>query len=124
MPDLRLWATTVTSHDLPSLPGVDVRHFTIPLRCAPHVLEELRPALERAKAEIKGYASDSGVPAPGDGLQVKRLRHGGQGHTAPWPPDCRQCGRKVARVLRNFGVGSTSKVMFLLHVLNVILIRF
>ena len=111
VPDLRLWITTIRSDNLPTLPGMDVRHFAIPLRCAPPVLRVLQPALERFKAEgmTQGYASGGGVPAPGDGLDVKVLRHGGPGHAARWPADCRQCGLDVARELRRFGVGTTGK---------------
>ncbi|XP_070184187.1 uncharacterized protein [Littorina saxatilis] len=50
--------------------------------------------------------SDSGVPAPGDGLRVIRLSHHGNAHRGRWPVECQQCGKEVAVELRRLGVGS------------------
>ncbi|XP_070203614.1 uncharacterized protein [Littorina saxatilis] len=63
------------------------------------------PVIHRFK--VHDY-SDSGVPAPGDGLSVIRLSHHGNAHTGRWPVDCAQCGQDIAAVLRRLGVGRSA----------------
>ncbi|XP_070203697.1 uncharacterized protein [Littorina saxatilis] len=101
VPHLYLWCATVYNDDIP--PALQTQVFTVPLRSAPAVLREIQPVIE--EYPVHDY-SDSGVPAPGDGLSVIRLTHHGNAHTGRWPVDCAQCGQDIAAVLRRLGVGS------------------
>ncbi|XP_070203707.1 uncharacterized protein [Littorina saxatilis] len=101
VPHLYLWCASVYNDDIP--PALQTQVFTVPLRSAPAVLREIQPVIHRYP--VYDY-SDSGVPAPGDGLSVIRLSHHGNAHTGRWPVDCAQCGQDIAAVLRRLGVGS------------------
>ncbi|XP_070188591.1 uncharacterized protein [Littorina saxatilis] len=103
VPGLHLWAAGVRHDAIP--PSLRPEPLTVPLRCAPSVLREVQTAVGRMTGGIHNY-SDSGVPAPGDGLRVIRLSHHGNAHTGRWPAECRQCGKEVAAELRRLGVGS------------------
>ncbi|XP_070183023.1 uncharacterized protein [Littorina saxatilis] len=103
VPGLHLWAAGVYHTDIP--PSLRPEPLTVPLRCAPSVLREVQTAVGRYQGIVHNY-SDSGVPAPGDGLRVIRLSHHGNAHTGRWPAECRQCGKEVAAELRRLGVGS------------------
>ncbi|XP_070208000.1 uncharacterized protein [Littorina saxatilis] len=103
VPGLHLWAAGVLHTDIP--PSLQPEPLTVPLRCAPSVLREVQPAVGRLTARIHNY-SDSGVPAPGDGLRVIRLSHHGNAHRGRWPVECQQCGKEVAAELLRLGVGS------------------
>ncbi|KAK7106665.1 hypothetical protein V1264_017893 [Littorina saxatilis] len=100
VPHLYLWCAGVLNRDIP--PALQTQVFTVPLRSAPAVLREIQPVIHRYP--VNDY-SDSGVPAPGDGLSVIRLSHHGNAHTGRWPLDCAQCGHDIAAVLRRLGVG-------------------
>ncbi|XP_070202895.1 uncharacterized protein [Littorina saxatilis] len=100
VPHLYLWCAGVLNRDIP--PALQTQVFTVPLRSAPAVLREIQPVIHRFN--VHDY-SDSGVPAPGDGLSVIRLSHHGNAHTSRWPVDCAQCGQDIAAVLRRLGVG-------------------
>ncbi|XP_070203703.1 uncharacterized protein [Littorina saxatilis] len=102
VPHLYLWCATVYNDDIP--PALQTQVFTVPLRSAPAVLREIQPVIHRYP--VHDY-SDSGVAAPGDGLNVIRLSHHGNAHTGRWPLDCAQCGQDIAAVLRRLGVGSS-----------------
>ncbi|KAK7106745.1 uncharacterized protein [Littorina saxatilis] len=102
VPHLYLWCATVYNDDIP--PALQTQVFTVPLRSAPAVLREIQPVLQGEP--VHDY-SDSGVPAPGDGLSVIQLSHHGNAHTGWWPLDCAQCGQDIAAVLRRLGVGSS-----------------
>ncbi|KAK7089383.1 hypothetical protein V1264_025036 [Littorina saxatilis] len=104
VPGLYLWAASVVHTDIP--PELRPEPLTVPLRCAPSVLREITPAIERYQTSIHNY-SNSGVPAPGDGLSVIRLSHHGNAHTGRWPVDCAQCGQDIAAELHRLGVGNT-----------------
>ncbi|XP_070203224.1 uncharacterized protein [Littorina saxatilis] len=103
VPHLYLWCAGVLNRDLPT--ALQTHVFTVPLRSAPTVLREIQPVIHRFK--VNDY-SDSGMPAPGDGLSVIRLSHHGNAHTGRWPVDCSQCGQDIAAVLRRLGVGSSA----------------
>ncbi|KAK7106592.1 hypothetical protein V1264_017826 [Littorina saxatilis] len=102
VPHLYLWCACMEHRDIP--PSLQTQVFTVPLRSAPAVLREIQPVIHRF--DVHDY-SDSGVPAPGDGLSVIRLSHHGNAHTSRWPVDCAQCGQDIAAVLRRLGVGSS-----------------
>ena len=99
---LYLWCAGVDHTDIP--PELQEEVLTTPLRSAPSVVREVKPALDEWSRDIHGY-SDSGLPAPGDGPSVIELHHGGYGHRKQDPVDCDQCGRDVADTLRRIGVG-------------------
>ncbi|XP_070207999.1 uncharacterized protein [Littorina saxatilis] len=103
VPGLHLWAAGVYHTDIP--PSLRPEPLTVPLRYAPSVLREVQPAVDKATGQVHNY-SDSGVPAPGDGLRVIRLSHHGNAHRGRWPVECQQCGKEVAAKLRRLGVGS------------------
>ncbi|XP_070203630.1 uncharacterized protein [Littorina saxatilis] len=103
VPHLYLWCAGVLNRDIP--PALQTQVFTVPLRSAPAVLREIQPVIHRFK--VHDY-SDSGVPAPGDGLSVIRLSHHGNAHTGRWPVDCAQCGQDIAAELRRLGVGRSA----------------
>ncbi|XP_070203700.1 uncharacterized protein [Littorina saxatilis] len=103
VPHLYLWCATVYNDDIP--PALQTEVFTVPLRSAPAVLREIQTGLQGYDV-VHDY-SDSGVPAPGDGLSVIQLSHHGNAHTGRWPLDCAQCGQDIAAVLRRLGVGSS-----------------
>ncbi|XP_070199041.1 uncharacterized protein [Littorina saxatilis] len=100
VPHLYLWCAGVHNTEIP--PALQTQVFTVPLRSAPAVLREIQPVIHRFA--VHDY-SDSGVPAPGDGLSVIRLSHHGNAHTGRWPVDCAQCGQDIAVELRRLGVG-------------------
>ncbi|XP_070201271.1 uncharacterized protein [Littorina saxatilis] len=100
VPHLYLWCAGTNNRDIP--PALQTQVFTVPLRSAPAILREIQPVIHRF--DVHDY-SDSGVPAPGDGLNVIRLSHHGNDHTGRWPLDCAQCGQDIAAVLRRLGVG-------------------
>ncbi|KAK7106752.1 hypothetical protein V1264_017973 [Littorina saxatilis] len=102
VPHLYLWCATVYNDDIP--PALQTQVFTVPLRSAPAVLREIQQGVQGYDV-VHDY-SDSGVPAPGDGLSVIQLSHHGNAHTGRWPLDCAQCGQDIAAVLRRLGVGS------------------
>ncbi|XP_070199111.1 uncharacterized protein [Littorina saxatilis] len=102
VPHLYLWCAGVYNAGIP--PALQTQGFTVPLRSAPAVLREIQPVIH--KFAVHDY-SDSGVPAPGDGLSVIRLSHHGNAHTGRWPVDCAQCGQDIAAELRRLGVGSS-----------------
>ena len=99
---LYLWCAGVYHRHIP--PELQEEVLTTPLRSAPSVLREVKPALDLWSNAIRGY-SDSGLPAPGDGPSVIELDHDGYGHRGLNPVDCDQCGRDVAGTLRRIGVG-------------------
>ncbi|XP_070203326.1 uncharacterized protein [Littorina saxatilis] len=103
VPHLYLWCAGIVNTDVP--PALQTQVFTVPLRSAPAVLREIQPVIHMFK--VHDY-SDSGVPAPGDGLSVIRLSHHGTAHTSRWPVDCAQCGQDIAAVLRRLDVGSSA----------------
>ncbi|KAK7098181.1 uncharacterized protein [Littorina saxatilis] len=100
VPHLYLWCAGVWNTEIP--PALQTQVFTVPLRSAPAVLREIQPGMQ--DSPVHDY-SDSGVPAPGDGLSVIRLSHHGNAHTGRWPVDCAQCGQDIAVELRRLGVG-------------------
>ncbi|XP_070199091.1 uncharacterized protein [Littorina saxatilis] len=100
VPHLYLWCAGIENTEIP--PALQTQVFAVPLRSAPAVLREIQPAIHRYP--VHDY-SDSGVPAPGDGLSVIRLSHHGNAHTGRWPVDCAQCGQDIAVELRRLGVG-------------------
>ncbi|KAK7098141.1 hypothetical protein V1264_002501 [Littorina saxatilis] len=100
VPHLYLWCAGIENTETP--PALQTQVFTVPLRSAPAVLREIQPVIHRFA--VHDY-SDSGVPAPGDGLSVIRLSHHGNAHTGRWPLDCAQCGQDIAAELRRLGVG-------------------
>ncbi|KAK7089165.1 hypothetical protein V1264_024226 [Littorina saxatilis] len=103
VPGLHLWAAGVRHDAIP--PSLRPEPLTVPLRCAPSVLREVQTAVDRYQGLVHNY-SDSGVPAPGDGLRVIRLSHHGNAHRGRWPVECQQCGKEVAAELLRLGVGS------------------
>ncbi|XP_070207885.1 uncharacterized protein [Littorina saxatilis] len=109
VPGLHLWAAGVRHDAIP--PSLQPEPLTVPLRCAPSVLREVQTAVGRYKGQVHNY-SDSGVPAPGDGLRVIRLSHHGNAHRGRWPVECQQCGKEVAAELRRLGVGSGGSSLF------------
>ncbi|XP_070199063.1 uncharacterized protein [Littorina saxatilis] len=100
VPHLYLWCAGIDNIEVP--PALQTQVFTVPLRSAPAVLREIQPVIHRF--DVHDY-SDSGVPAPGDGLSVIRLSHHGNAHTGRWPLDCAQCGQDIAAELSRLGVG-------------------
>ncbi|KAK7098197.1 hypothetical protein V1264_002549 [Littorina saxatilis] len=100
VPHLYLWCAGIHNTEIP--PALQTQVFTVPLRSAPAVLREIQPVIHRYP--VHDY-SDSGVPAPGDGLSVIRLSHHGNAHTGRWPVDCAQCGQDIAAELSRLGVG-------------------
>ncbi|XP_070183249.1 uncharacterized protein [Littorina saxatilis] len=103
VPHLYLWSAGIVNTEIH--PALQTQVFTVPLRSAPAVLREIQPVIHRYP--VHAY-SDSGVPAPGDGLSVIRLSHHGNAHTGRWPLDCAQCGQDIAAVLRRLGVGRSA----------------
>ncbi|XP_070184515.1 uncharacterized protein [Littorina saxatilis] len=100
VPHLYLWCAGVHNTKIP--PALQTQVFTVPLRSAPAVLREIQSVIH--SVPVHDY-SDSGVPAPGDGMSVIRLSHHGNAHTGRWPLDCAQCGQDIAAELRRLGVG-------------------
>ena len=101
--NLYLWCAGVVHTDIP--PELKEEILTTPLRSAPSVIREVQPRLGVWSDVVHDY-SDSGLPAPGDGPSVIKLRHDGDGHENRHPVDCVQCGRKVATKLGELGVGA------------------
>ena len=101
--NLYLWCAGIVHTDIPH--ELQVEALTTPLRSAPSVIREVQARLVGWSDEVHGY-SDSGLPAPGDGPSVIKLRHRGRRHRSEHPVDCVQCGRDVAAQLRELGVGA------------------
>ncbi|XP_070184409.1 uncharacterized protein [Littorina saxatilis] len=108
VPRLHLWAAGIGHTDVP--PQLRPEPLTVPLRCAPSVVREIQTAVGRIPGMV--HFSDSGVPAPGDGLRVIRQSHHGNAHTCRWPVECTQCGHNIAAELRRLGVGSAAGFSF------------
>ena len=105
---LYLWCAGVFHTAIP--PALQEEVLTTPLRSAPVVMREVRSALGVwSLGDLVHDYSDSGLPAPGDGPSVVRLRHCGPRHTWRHPVDCVRCGRDVAALLRHLGVGTAGE---------------
>jgi hypothetical protein len=101
-PGLHLWCAQYEHTGIP--PCLESHKLTTPLRSAPAIIREVTSAID--DFNIPEY-SDSGLPSPGDGHDVIRLRHAGAGHSGRWPLQCSECGRGVARVLTTqLGMGT------------------
>jgi len=74
---LYLWCAGVYHRHIPQELQEEV--LTTPLRSAPVIVREVKPAVVGRSDVIHGY-SDSGLPAPGDGPSVIELDHRGDGH--------------------------------------------
>ncbi|KAK7093785.1 uncharacterized protein [Littorina saxatilis] len=103
IPQLHFWAARVFHTEIP--PELQAESLTFPLRSAPEILREVQPGIDMTLGSVRSY-SNSGVPTPGDGPGVVRLRHAGGGHRGQWPVDCFLCGMKVAAELQRLGVGA------------------
>ena len=101
---LYLWCAGVVHTARP--PELQVEVLTTPLRSAPVVIREVQPVLAEWShlGKVHRY-SDNGLPVHGEGPNVLRFCHRGDGHTSDHPVDCVQCGHDVAVVLRRLGVG-------------------
>ena len=108
VPNLCLWAAGVRHSDVP--PALQEEALTTALRCAPAVQREVQVSVDRMSAldEVHGYG-ESSLPSAGEGPNVVRLSHQGDGHTGPWPLDCEQCGKNAAAELRRLGVGNAGE---------------
>ena len=106
VPHLHLWAACLGHTGIPQ--ELQTVTLTTPLRCSPVVVREIQSILHRFR-DVTGY-SDSGVPSPGDGLPVARLRHYGDSHDPGQSPvECLACGQKIAAELHRLGVGIGGK---------------
>ena len=109
VPSLSLWAAGVWSLQSPPdwLTVEDM--LTIPLRNPPAVLREVE------KSQFFGGSVPSYSPAPWpahtDGPKVEPLVHYGQDkhNTNGGPQDCEQCGKEIAKKLRDLGVGQPGR---------------
>ncbi|PVD36608.1 hypothetical protein C0Q70_03593 [Pomacea canaliculata] len=75
--------------------------LTVPLRCAPSVLEEVTKGIKNTFG-VCGYSTGA-VPSPFDGPNVIRLHHCSSSHLVRWPLDCEQCGHDIAAELKKLG---------------------
>ena len=106
MTHLYLWMASIWHPDKP--PELQAEALTTPLRSAPVVLRMVGPGVEAWRDYVHPY-SLSGLPAPGDGLNVVWLAHRGNAHTDQWPLNCAQCGRDVADQLHRLSVGTVGE---------------
>ena len=117
VPGLYFWASCIDRS--PFSPELESEVFTLPLRCAPVIVREVQSAF-RQLSHLQNYV-DSSVPAPGDGMKVRRLRHHGNGHCAGSPVECFQCGQEVAKELRNLGVGAKEGRLIVMMLLTMVM---
>ncbi|XP_025101134.1 uncharacterized protein LOC112568185 [Pomacea canaliculata] len=108
VPRLHIWAASCYHGHAPA--GWPVEYLTRPLRSPPAVVREVAQDGDIAYSGlIQGY-SERGVPDHTDGPPVRRVYHGGQGHSFRGPFDCVTCGREVASFLLSLRVGVTENV--------------
>ncbi|XP_025113497.1 uncharacterized protein LOC112575719 [Pomacea canaliculata] len=107
VPHLHLWAASYYHGDAPA--GWRVEYLTRPLRSPPAVVREVEQNEWITKHNVLPY-SERGVPDHTDGPPVRRLCHGGQGHSGDNSVDCVTCGRDVASFLHSLRVGVTENV--------------
>ncbi|XP_025113057.1 uncharacterized protein LOC112575409 [Pomacea canaliculata] len=105
VPRLHLWAASCYHGHAPV--GWEVEYLTRPLRSPPAVVREIeQDEMITIDRNVHPY-SERGVPDHTDGPPVRRLYHGGHGHSGRLPVDCVTCGREVASLLHSLRVGVT-----------------
>ncbi|XP_025103269.1 uncharacterized protein LOC112569638 [Pomacea canaliculata] len=108
IPDVHVWAASCYHGDPPA--GWQMEYLTRPLRSPPAVVREVEQSKLIEDKYVLRY-SKRRVPDHTDGPPVRRLYHGGQGHSGDWPINCVTCGREVARVLHSLRVGVKDTVV-------------
>ena len=96
-PDLTLWAASFDHDGRP--PRLNEVIMGEPLRSPPSVTREVQKSDRFRTGRVYGYDASSG-PLHSDGPAPIVVYHTAQ-HAARSPVDCQQCGKKVARVLRD-----------------------
>lgn len=97
-----LWAASVYNNNVPEC--LTEEKVTVSLRSPPVVMQEIERDWLMGR-EVSKYSATC-VPAPTDGPAIRRLRHNNApGHTDGGADECEQCGRELAGVLRDLGVG-------------------
>lgn len=106
VPAVCLWAAAL-QHEVRPPCLLEVK-LTTPLRSPPSVIREIMKADEIQEGYVYNYTA-SAVPFPTDGPGVKRITHrnGQNGHVEVWPRDCAECGRQIARVLKDLNIRLT-----------------
>ena len=79
-------------------------HLSV-LRSAPVVMRQVQNGLDKVSSKLVGSYTGHCAVSPCDGPRVITLRHEGQGHIKKWPVNCPQCGRELAKLLRQLDVG-------------------
>lgn len=79
--------------------------MTTPLRYPTTVLSEVGKAFHIFNDVVYPYSLPGGASSPCDGLPVIYLTHEGVRHEELWPVECEECGKCVAELLQQLGVG-------------------
>lgn len=102
-----MWAASYFTEHAPA--GWQVGEFRRPLRSPPAVVREVTKGQEISQARnVKPYVSRR-VPDPTDGPQVRLVSHESPSHSPRTSSDCEECGREVASILQELGVGAPGR---------------
>ncbi|KAK7497044.1 hypothetical protein BaRGS_00011780, partial [Batillaria attramentaria] len=103
IPGLRLWAASVYHGNIP--PCLTEVPMTEPLRTPPVVTRHVQQSdwIQKPNNHVRDYTTGP-TPPPCDGPAPRVLYHTGQGHGEGSAVDCVECGKNVARVLRELHV--------------------
>lgn len=104
-----MWAASYFTDHAPA--GWQVGEFRRPLRSPPAVVREVTKGQEISQARnVKSYVSRR-VPDPTDGPHVRLVSHEGPSHSPRTSSDCEECGREVASILQELGVGAPGRCL-------------
>lgn len=117
VPSLHYWAATNGKICVPEV--FQSETLTVPLRCAPSVLEEVTKGIKNTFG-ICGYSTGA-VPSPFDGPNVIRLHHCSSSHLVRWPLDCEQCGHDIAAELKKLGVGIPGRYIHIFYIYSILI---
>ena len=98
LPGLCLWSASVRHGNRPPMLAEVV--LTEPLRTPPSVTREVQQCESMTPGGSVHHYTAGPAPLPCDGPTPRVVVHAGQGHGAGLTIDCEECGRQVARILK------------------------
>ncbi|XP_070209288.1 uncharacterized protein [Littorina saxatilis] len=107
VPELCLWCASLENFKA-SPPWLAEKPLTLPLRTPPCITQEIQRSKEIATFSYILAYTPSRTPDATKGPAVRWLKHEGQsGHSDGGAEDCEGCGKAVADLLKELGVGQS-----------------